>query len=345
MHPIFHLANLDRLPLRPKVQARLVIRGDDLVSSVEKLTQLVRQLPTADAMFLAPLFYDAFNPGRIVVDWDSEATTAQLRKRVSSVLSTLAPFQQFLAYNEAVIPPEAVSELWDRIWEWVKLLEDYWDQISLDTLQVPVSGPLPADSEAGNFKFPPSLSPMPSSIQYYSNLVEVLHIYRKLASYRQSASLWIQNNPRIFGIIAHAWREMLDREAQEHRAQFSESFGHQGTDMMHGIHASAFVLMINGYDLIENDGGPHIQHLLGGVGGTWTHLAAAVVRHLEQTLPTIGSVGVSSWTTERVGAVLNLMSRYKVREDSCDALSQYGVIPALTRLVLAFTNMDPLPHL
>ncbi|KAJ6459932.1 hypothetical protein C8R45DRAFT_1081294 [Mycena sanguinolenta] len=135
MHPSLDVANFSKLPPNLKSLAVAAASG----SEHETLT-LVDNLSTSapkHLSFLSPAFYSSLDPVRIdmVLSRFDSAGWQSVAADIIQVHACMAAIGRLTAHK--FIPPDALVDLWERVWPWIRFLDEYEESLSGDALASP----------------------------------------------------------------------------------------------------------------------------------------------------------------------------------------------------------------
>ncbi|KAJ7190651.1 hypothetical protein GGX14DRAFT_482808 [Mycena pura] len=185
MHPSLRLANLSGLSGSLRRLAIGAVRGsyDDIGALFDKLPYL----PQSSLRLLGPVFYVTLDPADISTFHQLESSDAStVRTRLYAVLVSLLCITNLA--SRGAVPPEALHDLWPRIWSWIEFIETFRDNLPLD-----------------------------STLYWflYKGYIGFVKVLRENAEAHDQDTGFLPESSGMRAIISRAWRHALDTK-EEH---------------------------------------------------------------------------------------------------------------------------------
>ncbi|KAF7304145.1 MYND-type domain-containing protein [Mycena indigotica] len=198
MHQLFHLTQLNRLPMHPRLRARLALSGtvDQFADFTHHFTGA--ESPNFDTLLALPLYWAALDPAHAESipthlqgvgpgSAEAQAAVERLERAVITAIGITAILTRYMGQGR--VPLEALRELWARLWFWIALIDKLCHDI--DALVV----------EPGN------KSPMKDRYEIF--LAALGSIYREFAGNTPppTSGIWV--------FVGRAWAKVNDHELPE----------------------------------------------------------------------------------------------------------------------------------
>ncbi|KAF7314860.1 MYND-type domain-containing protein [Mycena kentingensis (nom. inval.)] len=321
MHPSLHPSSLSKLPISVRKFAQDAVDGSTHGYEMCRASEEYGGIPQGMHRLLLAVYYAALD-NRYIDDIRAGLRDgADIGARLATIVHSMQALTPYIL--DRSLPDIAVQEIWARAWPWIKFLHEHMECI--------------ASQEYTKL------------LVYYAPAMSLMYTYveHDRAAKPTPSFDFASAHPWVLSFAARAWSVLLEFERLDLQLGSAQA-RLEGFPWM-CVNLISFVY----HDLAVEDT-EHIRQFIDGAGGSYAHLGALIIRHLDQTCPKTRrkrrsqkkdapAPVVDKIFIERVNGVLILVPadkdyKAKTRSELRAALMEAGLTKALTRVACTMST-------